>query len=267
MREPLRRFRRTIYQFLFEGDLYFVVAFVFHSMPNTTLAQRLGIVRRAFAVSVQLDCPHTQREALTYVRTILSLPRDCHGVVVEAGCYKGGSTTKFSLAADLAGRELVVFDSYCGIPPNDEQHGNTIFGQPANFKEGSYCGRLEEVRSNVANFGKIDCCRFVQGWFDETMPKFKEPIAAAYIDVDLASSTRTCLKFLFPLLQPGGALYSQDGHLPLVMDVFRDDSFWENEVGCERPQIVGLGTSKLIKVIKDNRLSEMKNCTKAIARV
>lgn len=46
--------------------------------------------------------------------------------------------------------------------------------------------------------------RFIKGWFEDTMPVFNERIIAAYIDVDLASSTKTCLKYLYPLLVPGG---------------------------------------------------------------
>jgi hypothetical protein len=51
---------------------------------------------------------------------------------------------------------------------------------------------------------------------------------------------RTCLKYLYPLLQPGGVLYSQDGHLPLVCDLFDGDKFWEQEVGVRKPAIEGL---------------------------
>lgn len=82
------------------------------------------------------------------------------------------------------------------------------------------------------------------------MPGFDEPIAAAYIDVDLASSTRTCLKYLYPRLSPGGVLISQDGDFPLVMAVFDDDNFWRDEIGCEKPTIDGLGKSKMLKIIK-----------------
>jgi hypothetical protein len=58
------------------------------------------------------------------------------------------------------------------------------------------------------------------------------------------------LKYLYPLLEPGGVLYSQDGHLPLVIDVFNDRSFWRNEVGYARPEVIGLGEKKLIKIVK-----------------
>ena len=74
----------------------------------------------------------------------------------------------------------------------------------------------------------------------------------AYLDVDLASSTKTCLKYLYPLVIPGGIIYSQDGDFPLVIEVFNDDRFWENEVGCKKPDIEGLGKKKLLKIIKEN---------------
>ena len=83
------------------------------------------------------------------------------------------------------------------------------------------------------------------------MPKFQQPISVIYLDVDLASSTRTCLRHLYPLLEPGGVIFSQDGHLPLVIDALNDDNFWLNEVGCKKPDILGLGKSKLIKIIKE----------------
>ena len=84
------------------------------------------------------------------------------------------------------------------------------------------------------------------------MPHFQQPISAIYLDVDLASSTRTCLKHLYPLLEPGGVILFLSGHLPLIINVVNDDNFWLNEIGCKKPEILGLGKSKLIKVIKES---------------
>ncbi len=49
------------------------------------------------------------------------------------------------------------------------------------------------------------------------MPCFEQPVLGAYIDVDLASSTIACLKYLYPRLVPGGVIVSQDGDFPLVI--------------------------------------------------
>ena len=169
---------------------------------------------------------------------------------MEAGCFKGGSTSKFSIAAKWAGRKLVVFDSFEGIPENDEAHDKNIFGDSIGFKQGVYKGGLDEVRGNIERFGDIDCCEFIKGWFDDSMPGFNRPVAAAYLDVDLASSTYSCLRYLYPLLVPGGKIFSQDGHLPLVIDVFRDEDFWRGELGTDLPRIEGLGERKLIMLTK-----------------
>jgi O-methyltransferase len=96
----------------------------------------------------------------------------------------------------------------------------------------------------------IESCEFVEGLFDDTMPRFSVPIVTAFLDVDLASSTRTCLKYLYPLLVPGGVLIAHDGHLPLVRDVYSDAEFWTKEVGCRKPHVEGLGTQKLLKIVK-----------------
>jgi len=84
-------------------------------------------------------------------------------VIVEAGCYKGGSTAKYSFAADIANRKLFVFGSFQGIPKNTETHDKTIFGGGARFPEGRYCGTLDEVKANAKRFGRIESCTFVEG--------------------------------------------------------------------------------------------------------
>ena len=227
-----------------------MIAFIRNDRLNATFSQRLRLAAGFYKISAKLHSPHTQEEILHFVEAILGLPKNLPGVLVEAGCFKGASTTKFSLAAKIAGRELVVFDSFEGIPPNQEAHSTDIFGQKATFAAGDYKGALEEVKGNITKFGAIEQCRFVKGWFENTLPDFREPVAAAYVDVDLVSSTATCLKYLYPLLQPGGTLCSQDGHLPLVLELFNNDEFWRKEVGCEKPEIIGFGKSKLIKIIK-----------------
>jgi O-methyltransferase len=231
-------------------DIEAILGFLASKHRGLPLARRYALTRRLRAISRTIDCPHTESEILAYIDSILSLDASTPGCLVEAGCYKGGSTAKFSIAAKAARRELVVFDSFEGIPRHAEDHGTNIFGRPVTFAEGEYAGSLEEVTRNVATYGELDACRFVKGWFKDTLPGFKETIAAIYLDVDLAESTRTCLKHLYPLLRPGGTLYSQDGHLPLVLKVFGDDAFWREEVGCPKPYVHGWGTSKLLKIVK-----------------
>ncbi len=231
-------------------NLLACTAFIADPSVALPLKHRLRIVRQLYGITLSVPSPHTDTEMIRYIKTILCLPPGSSGLVAEAGCYKGIGTAKFSLAAAAVGKELVVFDSFQGIPANDEPHYKTIFGGPAQFAQGDYAWGLEGVKANIARYGHLQCCRFIEGWFDDTLPSFNEPLAAIYLDVDLAASTRTCIKYLYPLLEPGGVMFSQDGHLPLVIDVLNDDHFWEQEVGCAKPPISGLGKKKLVKIVK-----------------
>ncbi len=222
-------------------------------------ADRKRLLEQIRRVRANVECPHNESHVLSFIVELFRLPRDLEGVVVEAGCYKGGSTAKLSLVASMLGRELVVFDSFEGLPPNDEPHDSSLLGHSIRgwFDPGKFAGALEEVRHNVETYGDIRLVRFVKGWFDDTMPGFDEPVAAAYLDVDLASSTRICLRHLYPRIVPGGVLMSQDGDFPLVLDVFRDREFWENEVGEPMPVIEGLGTKKILKIVKPAEVASL----------
>lgn len=244
-----RRIPRDIlltYRLFRTGDMLSICSFLLRKCPHATFIQRLNLVRKLVLISRQVVCYHSQSEILAPIKAILALPPELPGVIVEAGCCKGGSTAKLSLAAALAKRKLVVFDSFEGMPDHSESHDKNIWGGLVEFPKGGYLGTLEEVIGNVRRFGNISICRFVKGFFDATMPDFSESVAVAYLDVDLASSTKTCLKYLWPRIEPRGVLFSQDGHLPLVLEVFTDDDFWHREVRSPRPAILGLGKSKVI---------------------
>jgi len=204
----------------------------------------------------RIECPHNESHTLSFVIEMFrlsSVHKHREGIFVEAGCFKGGSSAKFSLVANHVKRKLWVFDSFQGMPHNEEEHDRSIFGYSIRdwFKKGEFCGSREEVERNVSNLGAIEVCEFVEGWFDETLAQFGQPVLGAYIDVDLASSTKTCLKYLYPRLVPGGVIVSQDGDFPLVVEVFKDEHFWQEELGVEAPAVEGLGTKKMLRIVKN----------------
>ena len=231
---------------LYNGDALAALSFVLKPCGSTAIQDRWRLARSSFRISQAIPSPHTHAEIFTFMREILGVDPGTEGVIIEAGCFKGSSTAKFSLAAALAGRRLVVFDSFEGIPENSEPKGKTLFGTAFDFKKGDYASTLPDTMKSIRLHGAIEVCDFVKGWFEDTLPAFESKICAAYIDVDLAESTKTCLRYLYPLLEPGGVLVSQDGHLPLVLDVFENEGFWRDEVGCERPGVEGIGTSKVL---------------------
>jgi len=183
--------------------------------PSGTRRQREIITKAIREVHKWVDCQHLQEEMLQVITQILHFSKDIPGVVVEAGTFKGGSAAKLSHACAYRDRRLVVFDSFQGIPDNNEPHDLTIFGDiignegSPGFAKGVYDGPLDIVKNNIRKYGKIEVCEFVEGWFADTMPNFERPVIVAYIDVDLASSTRTCMRYLFPRLVPGDVIFSQ----------------------------------------------------------
>ena len=208
--------------------------------------QRVLYIRKFIEISEGVLCGHTQQEISQIFTSVLALPPTLKGCIVEAGSYQGGSGAKISIAARKVDRRLIIFDSFKGIPPNKELKDDGKVYHP----EGSWQGTLDQVKQNITRFGAIEVCDFIEGWFDDTMPSFSQPIAIAFLDVDLVASTRTCLKHLYPLISPGGILFSHDGHLDPVRKLYDDDLFWQNEVGCPKPHIQGLGERKLLKIIK-----------------
>lgn len=242
---PLHYLYRKVYYA--PQDIPAAVGFVFHPTTSpTTLGERLRLVGKFYSISYYVDCPHTEHELITIARCILNLGDDVRGAIVEAGAFYGGSTAKLSLVAKLCHRELAVFDSFEGMPENNEAYGKSIYGRSHQFPKGSHAVGLEVVRGNVETYGDLRRCRFYKGWLRDTLPTFKEPVAAACMNVDLAQSTKDCLKYLYPLVEPGGVLVSQDAHFPWIIELLRDATFWEREIGVPKPEIKNLGFSKFV---------------------
>ncbi len=223
---------------------------------KASFGQKLSLVFKFYLISYKVDCPHTENELLTIARDILNIDPDVPGAILEAGAYHGGSTAKLSLVARLAGRELLVFDSFEGMPENSEVGGRSIFGREHHFPKGSHAVGLGEVRANVQKYGDISCTRLFKGFFKDTLPGLREPIAAACVNVDLEGSTRDCLKHVFPLIPKGGLFFSQDGHFPWIIELLRDTGLWEGEIGVPKPKMEGLGTSKLVVIHPHTKLME-----------
>jgi len=224
----------------------------FPLLPNLSKTHSINLMGKFAKISRNVKCSHGHMEILSAAFEILSIPKNIEGHIVEAGVFKGGSAAKLSIIANMLNRKLYLFDSFEGLPENSENHVTSLLGHSIDgwFKGGLFKGGLAEVKNNIETYGESEVCNYVKGYFEDSMSKFTEKIAFAYLDVDLASSTRTCLKYLYPLLSKGGTIMSQDGDFPLVVDVFNDNDFWQNELGIPKPTIEGLGSRKIITITK-----------------
>ncbi|MDR0662176.1 MAG: TylF/MycF family methyltransferase, partial [Holosporales bacterium] len=218
-------------------------------------------LKKVREIHVAVKCAHNPSHALAFCAEILKQSENAlhypEACFVEAGCFKGGSSAKFSLFTACLERDLILFDSFEGLPTNQEEHRTSIEGHSIEgwFEGGNFCGSLEEVQKNISQFGKKEKVQFVPGWFDKTLPDFSRPILGAFLDVDLASSTEICLRHFYPLLVPGGVIVSQDGDFPLVIEVIKDSSKWRGKSDtCPPPIVEDLG-NKITKIRKPSSLS------------
>jgi O-methyltransferase len=235
-------------QLLATRDRAAALAFLFARYPvELSLLERVRLLRRLVQTTDAVRCYHTQVEILAVVDAILGLAGREGLTVVEAGAGKGASTAKLSLATARAGGRLLVFDSFRGLPKNEERH-TRLDGSPVVFRAGAFPGRLPAVRRVVERFGAPRVVEFRKGWFEETMPGFAAPVDVALLDVDLLASTRTCLVHLFPRVRSGGVVFTQDGHLKAIVELLSSERFWRKEVGVPVPGIEGLGERKMLAI-------------------
>ena len=210
------------------------------------LGRRVRLLVDCLRVTQQLRGYHSLAELLQVGHEVLSRDRP---LVVECGVGKGSSTCKLSLFVREAGGELHAFDSFRGMPVNDEEHRH-LDGRPTRFRQGAFRGRLAEVERNLRRFGAPEVTHLHKGWFEDVLPDFvasvDRPIDVVLLDVDLERSTRTCLSSLWVGLATDAVVFSQDGHLVRVVDLLGDTDFWRRECGTEPPVIEGLGRHKLV---------------------
>lgn len=183
-------------------------------------------------------------EHLLMATQILNVPGDVEGCVVECGTFKGGSATNLSLVCALCHRNLEIFDSFQGLPEPkeaDQEHLLVSINEVHTYKKGAWHGTLEEVKRNISRYGEIDVCNFNVGYFNESLPGFKSNCVLAFLDVDLADSLETCLKYLWPLLQDGGYIFTHEAPHKEIAAAFFDQEWWRSNLYCDPPGLVGAG--------------------------
>ena len=223
--------------------------FLFDPTFHISTGQRLRLIADFIRVTNAVRGYHALHEILTVAAAILRRKSRSNLTVVECGVAFGASTAKLSLAVRLAGGRLIAFDSFRGIPENDEVH-ESLDGRRVVFRKGAFTGRIRAVQRIVARHGAPEVTTLVKGPFAETLPHFRDEVDVAVLDVDLLASTRTCIRHLFPRLRPGGVLFSADAHLRSTVSLLADPQFWEGELGFSLPLVAGLGQSKLVSIPK-----------------
>lgn len=138
------------------------------------------------------------------------------GSIVECGTWRGGMIAALAetIAAGSA-RDVVLFDSFQGLPPAGEIDGEAARAWQADPSAPDHHDNcragIDEARTSMRMSG-VDAT-IVEGWFEDTVPEYardRPEIALLRLDGDWYASTMVCLRHLFPLVVPGGIVIIDD---------------------------------------------------------
>jgi len=168
---------------------------------------------------------------------LLELSPEIEGDVIECGTWKGGSAANLSLICKIVGRKLLIYDSFEGLPEGDSHDR-----QASSYLKGDFAGSLEDVRKNIKQYGVIEQCTFVKGWFNDTLPQLKNKIVLAFLDVDIEASLNTCVLYVWPQMIDGGYLFTDECTALDYVALFFSEKWWLKNFNSVPPGLIGAGT-------------------------
>lgn len=182
---------------------------------------------------------------LHLIKNILELPNNEKNFIVECGAFKGASSVALSIAAKITERKLIIYDSFEGLP--DKESGPSHKREyphlkiKGHYESGMYCGSLEEVEKNLKNFGEYDHCIIRKGFYENSLINHSEKIDLLFLDVDLLSSTKDCLKYLWKHIIDNGYIFTDDSCDLKVVRIWFDKEWWSNNLNQDPPGYIGSG--------------------------
>jgi O-methyltransferase len=181
---------------------------------------------------------------LTLISKILQIPPSSdESCLVEAGCYYGATSCTMSIAAKILKKKLIIYDSFFGLPDDDDKELKIYDHLKIKgfYKKGMYAASKKDVEQNVLKYGEYKNCLFREGLFSDTMPKHTEKICFLFLDVDLKSSTKTSIKYLYPYMKDNHYIFTDDSCDLSIIKIWFDENFWNKELNCSAPGYVGSG--------------------------
>jgi O-methyltransferase len=190
---------------------------------NLPIFLRLSLIIRFLRIDWNVLHAHRPCEIAHICRALAERHAATGEVMIEAGCYQGGSSAKFSIVCEALGYRLQIHDSFEGVEPLSEEeklHGHDFSGE--------YAAPEALVRSNLGQYGRLEICTLRKGWFSETLaakPVLK-PIRLVYIDCDSSKGTAEVLRGVVPTLVADGLVFSQDFQIEGVRKLLLESSTW-----------------------------------------
>ncbi len=223
-------------------------------MRHLRLRDRIAVIWRFLVVDWRVLHAHTSREITIIALALGERRAKANEVVLEAGCWQGGSSIKFSILCRLLGYRLRIYDSFEGVEVMSEEEKSKSF----DFS-GFYAAPETLVLQNIARYGEPSVCTTHRGWFSDTLAgrPVSQPVRLAYIDCDLAKGTKEALSGVVPALVPDGIVFSQDCHLPPVFEALSDPNTWA-ALNAGSPQLERFSARLLSVRFDPNTLNSRK---------
>lgn len=207
-----------------------------HEAYRVTFFKKLTLGFRMFMNNARIPTATSFKLHLAMALKILETPPDEQGDVIECGTWKGGCAANLSLVCRMVGRTLIVYDSFAGLP-----EGSPGDREAMHYEKGAYRGTLKEVKSNIARYGAIEHCKFVEGWFEDTLPQLDSPVLLAFLDVDLEASLDICVRCLWPSLTDKGYVFIDEFVGTDYCALFYSEKYWRKHFDATPPGLIGAG--------------------------
>lgn len=207
-----------------------------HKSYNMTFFKKMSLGLRMFFNTILIPRGTSFKSHLCMALKILETPPDIPGDIIECGTWKGGSAVNLSLVCKIVGRRLKIYDSFEGLP-----EGKPGDREAKYYKKGDYCGTEEEVRLNLSKYGAIECCEFIKGWFEDTLPMLDSPVLLAFLDVDLEASLDSCVRYIWPNLVESGYIFIDECVGVDYCSLFYSERWWDKYFNKKPPGLIGAG--------------------------
>ena len=183
-----------------------------------------GLAHEEFNSLYQAVQPYTmvgpKRLLSLYTLSRRILEQGSPGHFAECGVAAGGSSALLAWVMKNYGngtRKLFSFDSFEGMPePTEEDRHKGIPANETGWGTGTCAAPMDSLKEICGRLGVIDLVEPVKGYFNETLPQYKNRIgtlAFLHMDGDWYESTRDILDNFYDLVRPGGLIQVDDyGH-------------------------------------------------------
>jgi hypothetical protein len=221
---------------VFIGSFFILFQKRIHPTYKMTFFKKFRLGYRMYRNTRKVQTETNYKAHLVMAVKILGTPPDILGDVVECGTFKGGSAINLSIACKITGRKLRIYDSFEGLP---EPHPDDREATP--MSKGLYRCSMEDVKSNIRRYGEIDCCEFIKGWYDDTLPGIKGPILLAFLDVDFEASLDICVRSIWPQLIDTGYIFIDEYLSVSYCSLFFSEKYWKKYFNRTPPGLIGSG--------------------------